>query len=265
MAKKMPDMYERKSNIKYDFEDIALKDTSKSTTKKTSNIHEKHRERVRMRFLKDGLDSFADHNVLELLLFYAIPVKDTNGLAHDLINTFGSLSGVFDARIEDLCKVKGVGEKTAVLIKMIPQLFRKYETDKLKVNDVSLNTAELVAKYASKHFKGLTEERLYLMCLDVSCNLLDMIQISSGTMSSTPINMRLIAETAYASNAASLILVHNHPSGIVAPSRKDIEATVKIATLTDEIGLRLSDHIIIGKGDDYFSFRKSDKWKHIFK
>lgn len=265
MARKMPDMYERKSNIKYDFEDIALKDSSKIIKKKTDNVHEKHRERVRARFLREGLDNFADHNALELLLFYAIPVKDTNGLAHDLINTFGSLSAVFDARIEDLCKVNGVGEKTAILIKMIPQLFRKYETDKLKANNVALNSAELVAKYASKHFKGLTEERLYLMCLDATCNLLDFVQISSGTVKSTPLNVRLIAEKAYETNAASLILVHNHPSGITAPSKKDIDATINIANLTDAIGLHLSDHIIIGKGDDYFSFRKSEKWKHIFK
>lgn len=261
---KVPDMYERKSNPKLNFEDVAVKGTSKPR-KKPDNKHEKHRERVRERFIKDGLDGFADHNVLEMLLFYAIPVKDTNELAHDLLNTFGSLSAVFDARLEDLVKVKGVGEKTAVLIKMIPQLFRKYETDKLKTNAVSLNSAELIAKYASKYFKGLTEERLYVMCLDSVCNLLDMVHISSGTSKSTPINMRLIVETAFRADASSIILVHNHPSGITAPSKKDIDVTMSISNLAESIGLRLSDHIIIGNGDDYFSFRKSEKWKYIFK
>lgn len=264
MARKIPDMYERKNNIKYDFENIALKDSPKVSKRKKENIHDGHRNRVRERFLKEGLDGFADHNALEMLLFYAIPRGDTNDLAHVLIDTFGSLSAVFDARVEDLCKVNGIGEKTAVLIKLVPQLFRKYETDKLKVNDVALNNAKLVAKYASKHFKGLMEERLYLMCLDSACNLLNFVQISSGTLNATPINVRLIAETAYMSNAASLILVHNHPSGITAPSKKDIDATVKIVTLTNDIGLRLSDHIIIGNGDDYFSFRTSEKWKYLF-
>lgn len=265
MSKKFPDMYERKDNIKYKFEDIALKDNTKNVRKNTDNVHKDHRERVRARFLRDGLDNFDDHNALELLLFYAIPVKDTNTLAHNLINNFGSLSAVFDARIEDLVKVDGVGEKTAVLIKMIPQLFRKYETDKLKSSAVSLNSAELIAKYASKYFKGLTEERLYVMCLDSMCNLLDMVHISSGTSKSTPINMRLIVETAFKVNASCIILVHNHPSGITAPSKKDIDVTMSISNLAESIGLRLSDHIIIGNGDDYFSFRKSEKWKYIFK
>lgn len=260
---KVPDMYERKSNPKLNFEDVAIKGTP-NPRKKPENIHEKHRERVRERFLKDGLDNFADHNVLEMLLFYAIPVKDTNELAHDLLNTFGSLSAVFDARVGDLMKVKGIGKNTAVLIKMIPQLFRRYETDKLKTGNIMLNSAELVAKYASKLFKGLTEENLYAIFLDTSCNLLDTVKISSGTKNTTAVNMRKIAESAFSVNATNLILVHNHPSGITAPSRKDVDVTINIANMAETIDLKLNDHIIIGNGDDYFSFRKSDKWKHIF-
>ena len=95
--------------------------------KENKNIHEGHRDRLRKRFLDEGLDNFHDHNVLELLLFYSIPRKDTNEEAHNLIDTFGSLSGVFNASHEDLCKVKGIGENTATLIKMMPELFKKYE------------------------------------------------------------------------------------------------------------------------------------------
>lgn len=230
----------------------------------TDNPHSGHRDRVRERFLKEGLDNFDDHNVLELLLFYSIPQKDTNEIAHNLVNTFGSISGVFDAKLEDLCKVKGITQRTAVLIKMIPQLFKKYETDKLNKDDAVLNTVDLVAEYISKFYKGVTEERLYLLCLDTNCRLLSCNMISTGTVNATQINNRKIIETAYSVNATNIILVHNHPSGIVAPSKKDVDTTIAIANLMSSIGLRLSDHIIIGNGNDYFSFRKSDKWNGIF-
>ncbi len=258
-------MYERKKNEKYNFEDIAIKDYSKNMNKNVDNVHIDHRERVRNRFLKEGLDKFEEHNVLEMLLFYAIPRKDTNDLAHELVNKFGSLSGVFDAKFEDLCKVKGVGKNTAVLIKMMPQLFRKYETSKLKTEDIPLNSAELVAKYASKHYKGVTQEQLYLMCLDPVCNLISFTKISEGTTKKTSIDLRLISQTLLDSNASSAILVHNHPSGITAPSRADVDATTDIANFMERIGVNLSDHIIIGHGDDFFSFRRSDKWRGIFR
>ena len=139
--------------------------------KKKENPHIGHRQRMRERFLNESIENFASHEALEILLFYAIPRGNTNDIAHALIDRFGSLSAVFDARIEDLCQVDGIGESSAILIKMMPQLFRKYETDKLKERDMALNSAELVAKYASKYFIGYTEERLYLMCLDSMCNL----------------------------------------------------------------------------------------------
>lgn len=264
MPRRIPDMYEKKNRVKYDFESVALKEAPKPSKKKKENPHIGHRSRVRERFLKEGLENFADHNVLEMLLFYAIPRGDTNDVAHALIDRFGSLSAVFDARIEDLCQVDGIGESSAILIKMMPQLFRKYETDKLKERDTVLNSAELVAKYASKHFKGYTEERLYLMCLDSMCNLLCFKEISNGNMNRTPVDLGLIAKIAFENKATNLILVHNHPSGIMAPSKADVDVTTKVEQMIHDLGMRLSDHIIIGNGDDYFSFRKSEKYKYIF-
>jgi DNA repair protein RadC len=230
----------------------------------TKNVHEGHRERLRQRFLKDGLESFEPHNVLELLLFFSIPMKDTNEEAHSLINTFGSLSSVFDASFDELCKVKGIGEKTATLIKLMPELFKKYEVDKVNNEEIVLNTCELVAKYVSKYFKGVTEEQLYLLCLDSSLRVLCFEQISTGVVNAAPINNRKIVELAYKYNASSIILVHNHPSGVVAPSRADINATISMAELLNSLGMKLNDHIIIGNGDDFFSFRRSEKWRGLF-
>lgn len=259
-------MYENRKGKKLGVEGNIIKTPAKPKHKaNTDSVHAGHRKRLRARFLKEGIENFEDHNILELLMFYSISRKDTNEEAHALINEFGSLSNVFDASYEDLCQVKGIGERTAMLIKLMPALFRKYETDKLNKNDVILNSAELVAKYTSKYFKGLTEERLYLLCLDSNAEVISFDLISSGNINSTPLNNRLITEKSFNSKAASIILIHNHPSGITAPSRMDIDATREIAYAMELIGLRLSDHIIIGHGDDFFSFRRSQKFKDIFK
>ena len=232
--------------------------------KKPKNVHEGHRERLRQRFLSEGLDSFQDHNVLELLLFYSVPLKDTNEEAHALIDTFGSLSGVFDASFEDLCNVKGIGERSATLIKMMPALFKKYEVDKINNDDIVLDRSKKVAEYVSPYFKGVTNERMYVLCLNSNCNVLNFTQVSEGVANSTPLNTRKIVETALNCNAASVILVHNHPSGVVAPSRNDIDATIGMVNLLQKVGLKLNDHIIIGNGSDFFSFRTSDKYKYVF-
>ncbi len=264
MPRRIPDVYEKKNRVKYDFESIALKDAPKPSKKKKENSHEGHRQRMRERFLSESIENFQPHEALEILLFYAIPRGNTNDIAHELIRRFGSLSAVFDAKIEDLCEVDGVGERSAILIKMMPQLFRKYEIDRLKERDIVLNSAELVAKYASKYFKGYTEERLYLMCFDSMCNLLCIKEISNGNMKRTPVDLGLIAKIAFENEATSLILVHNHPSGIMAPSKADVDVTTKVEQMVHDLGMRLSDHIILGNGDDYFSFRKSEKYKYIF-
>ncbi len=263
MANKATDMYENRKREKLSVEGNVLK-KPRSPKKAPKNPHEKHRERVRENFMKNGLETFQPHNMLELLLFFSIPVKDTNEIAHNLINRFGSLSEVFDADYEKLLEVDGVGERSAMLIKLVPELFREYEKDKLNDKDVRLNSSELVAEYMSRYFKGLTEERLYLLCLDKNCKVLSVDLISEGTINATMINNRKIVESAILSKAASVILIHNHPSGVTAPSKNDINVTIDMADMLKSVGIRFSDHIIIGYGDDFFSFRASQKWKYIF-
>lgn len=265
MAKKVVTMYENRKRERYGVEGNVIREANeKKHTSESENVHSGHRSRLRERFLKEGLDNFEKHNALELLLFYSIPQKDTNKLAHKLIDTFGSLSEVFDASYDDLCSVKGVGPNTATLIKLMPELFRKYEVDKLNKESVFLNDSELAAEYACKFFKGMTEEKLYLICLDSRCRLISFDLMSEGTMKSTPLNARLIIETAFKNKATSLILVHNHPTGITAPSKSDVNATANLAYVLKQSGLRLDDHIIVGHGNDYFSFRKSKKYQDMF-
>ena len=134
----------------------------------------------------------------------------------------------------------------------------------VKNDDVILDKSELIAKYVSSYFKCLTTEKMYLLCLDSACRVISFNLISEGTVNAAPLNIRKIMELSIKNDAAQLILVHNHPSGIVAPSRNDVDATMGIQNIMTKMGMKLSDHIIVGHGDDFFSFRKSDKWKYIF-
>lgn len=235
------------------------------TAEKENNVHKGHRERLRHRFLSSGLNDFQDHNVLELLLFYSVPMKDTNEEAHRLIDKFGSLSSVFDASYDELCSVKGIGERSAALIKLMPELFRKYEIDKVKNQEIILNNTESVAKYVSSAFKGLSTEMLYLLCLDSSCHVLSFVPVSEGNISVAPLSVRKIMEIAFKSNASSVILVHNHPSGCAAPSREDIDVTIHLFDILSKVKIKLNDHIIVCDGNEYFSFRKSEKWGKMFR
>lgn len=264
MARQAPDMYENRKREKLSVEgNITKIPDGKINEKVPKNVHQGHRERLRETFLQGGLKNFQDHNVLELLLFYSIPMKDTNEEAHALMNRFGSLSAVFDADFDELCKVKGVSTRSATLIKLIPELFRKYEMDKLNDDEMHLNSAELIAEFASKYFKGINHEQLYVLCLDKNCKKLSFDLISEGTVNATMLNNRKIVECAVSSKAASIVLVHNHPSGVTAPSSMDISATAAIVNAMDTVGIRVNDHIIIGHCGEYFSFRNNRKWKQI--
>ncbi len=230
----------------------------------SANIHSGHRSRLRERFLNEGLENFDSHTILELLLFYSIPQKDTNVEAHALINAFGSLSGVFEATYDQLLQVKGIGENTATFIKLMPEIFRQYEIDKLSREPVSMALASQVAEYISKYYIGETEEKIYLLCLDSALNLISVDLIGEGNVDSVSLNNRHIIEIAYNNRAKSLILVHNHPTGITAPSSADVTATNSLAYLTKSTELHLYDHIIMGHGNDYFSFRESTKYRKMF-
>lgn len=238
---------------------------SENPKNKPKNVHAGHRQRLRTRFVENGLDSFEDHNALELFLFYAIPNRDVNGLAHDLINEFGSLSAVFDARYEDLCKVKGISEYSASLIKLLPAMARRYEQGKVSANDIIYDEPAKIAEYMSGVYFGVTREEFYVICLDSACRLLKCVKLGSGEVDKVSVSYRNMAEQVFSTNAANVIVVHNHVSGIVAPSSQDIVFTSNLISAMKGVGIRISDHIIMGSGKEYFSMRRSKKWGSIFK
>ncbi len=217
--------------------------------------HRGHRARLKDRFLSEGLEHFADHNTLELLLFYAIPQKDTNALAHALIAKFGSLSGVFDASYEELLKVSGVGENVATLIKLIPQMSRRYQISR-QSPDMTLNTVEKAGTFLLPRFIGARVEIVLLLCLDGRKRLLSCEQVGEGTVSIAQTQTRRVVELALAHNAASVILAHNHLSGNALPSQEDQITTLKLRAALEGVGVALDDHIIVAD-DDFVSLAQS--------
>ncbi len=219
-------------------------------TNDKTNVHEGHRQRLKNRFLGTGFESFETHNILEMLLFYSVPRKDTNDLGHELLNRFGSLKGVFDAPVEELIKVKGITENSAVLIKMIPAIAREYLVDKHS-EDRIYDTAEKVASYFLDKYFGETKEIVYAMLLSSNFELISVIPVSSGTVTTVQVHPRQIADLVVMHNASMVILAHNHPNGNVCPSMDDIETTTSLLNAFIPIDITLLEHFVIA-GDEYY-------------
>ena len=217
-------------------------------------LHDGHRQRLIQRFLEEDLDNFEPHNVLELLLFYAIPRKDTNELAHVLMDTFGSLKGVFDAPYEELIKVTGIGPNTAALLKLVPSLTRTYYSS--DASSIILDTSEKSGEYFLPYYIGQTEEVVRLACLDAGGKVISNQILHRGSANAAEVNMRKIVNIALRNNAMGVILAHNHPGGLPLPSEEDVATTKSIREALMPMGILLMDHIIVA-GQDYVSMARS--------
>lgn len=218
------------------------------------SVHDGHRERVKKKFLENGLDSFHEHEVLELLLFFALPRGDTNPIAHRLINTFGSLSAVLDAPYEELLKVSGVGQNAAAMICMMPQLCRRYRCDLEK--EPRINSTEKAGRFLVPQFIGRRNETVIMVCVDNQCRVLSCQVLFEGSVNSTHVHVRKIIEAALKYNACGVVIAHNHPGGIPLPSREDILTTGKIRSALEAVDIELIDHIIVA-GEDFTSLSDS--------
>jgi DNA repair protein RadC len=225
-------------------------------------LHEGHRTRLKERFLRDGLDNFEKHEVLEILLYYVIPRKNTNDIAHRLLDAFGSLSSVFDAPIEALSKIEGVGRNSATLIKLLPELSRRYLDDKYN-SQSKIITNEIAGQIFVNKFIGRINEHVILMLLDSKRKLLFCGVVSEGTVNAADIYVKKIVELALRYNASTAIVSHNHPSGIAMPSKEDILTTIEIKKTLDFVNIKLIDHIIVAD-NDYVSLADSKLEDLIF-
>lgn len=219
------------------------------------NIHQGHRDKMRQRFLVTGLRGFADHEALELLLYYALPRQDTNQLAHELMNRYRTLSAVLHAPIEDLRQVDGIGECAAILLKLVSELVQKARVQDLS-RELICDSSERVGEYLLECFDGARNEQIFELCLDKKGKLLTSRQLTEGGANFAELDIRKVVENALLSSASAVILSHNHPSGIALPSQADYVATEQAYWALKAVGIALVDHIIVAD-DDFVSFADS--------
>lgn len=218
------------------------------------SIHDGHRQRLKERFLNEGLDHFEQVQVLELLLFYCIPRQNTNLIAHALLDRFGSVLQVLDAPLAQLEKVPGMGKSSALFLSLISSVWRY--TDLKKPKDEMLLTTEQYADFLLPHFAKCRNEVVYMLCMDAKRKVLSCREVGEGSVNSAAVPIRRIVEMALADNATFVVLAHNHPSGVAIPSGEDQLTTRHLATALSLVDIELIDHIVIAH-DDYVSLRQS--------
>ncbi len=219
-------------------------------------MHEDHRKRVRSRFLAEGLDRFEPHNILEFLLFYSIPRQDTNETAHLLLDKFGSLRAVFEADLDDLTSTPGVGENSAVLLKLIPQLARRYFLDCNSGEKFCPGRTD-AARYLIPFFAGRTVETVYLLLLSGSFEVLGCELIFEGSVNSAHLTSRALIERAISKHASMVVLAHNHPGGVAVASSDDISTTHAMIQAFSLVDVVMIDHFVIS-GEQFRSVLKPD-------
>ncbi len=220
-----------------------------------SSVHKGHRKTLKKKFIENGLDVFEPHEALELYLYYAIPRKDTNPLAHKLIDRFVTLAGVCDAPIDELMEDFGLTENTAVLLKLLPEMARLYNESKL-LNDnvIDLDT---IGDLIKSKFIGRTEEVVVLLLGDAKGKIIFFDVVAKGSVNSSDMPIRKIVDLAIRHNARLAFIAHNHPSGNALPSKNDLATTDALKFTLNTVGVRLFDHFIV-TDDDYVSLRESE-------
>ena len=218
-------------------------------------VHDGHRERMRERFLQHGLENFNEIEALEFLLFYAIPQRDTNPLAHALLDRFGTLSDVLNATEQQLCEVAGVGARTAALLMLIPQMYRLSEVKKAQRIGQINSTGDAIS-FFRPYFEGKKDEMLMLACLDSTGKVISAEIMSTGVVNGVRFDKRQLIETALKRKASAVMIAHNHPDGQPYPSHEDDEATTELYHALRTFDIMLYDHVILA-GEKEYSYRRN--------
>lgn len=219
--------------------------------------HAGHRQRLRQRFLKTGLDGFADYEVVELILTLAVPRTDVKQPAKELIKRFGNLRGILDAPIEALRRVDGVGEVTPVALKIIRAAATLYLQQSAEAVE-SLADSQRLAEFWRMRIGSLANEVFQVAYLDSGYRLLrdGVEELEQGTVDRAAVYPRRVIESALRRGAAAIVLAHNHPNGNVAPSEHDKLLTRAIVLAAETVHLKVLDHLVVST-DEAFSFRKA--------
>lgn len=214
------------------------------------NLHKNHRQRMFDRYAQDGFSNFEDHEILEMLLYFSIPRRNTNDIGHALLNEFGSFKAVMDADYEMLMRVDGVGPYAAFLIKLISEAARRYALSALKPEKRYTEIGQ-IALMLHRMYIGVTREQLYMLLFNNRMNLLDRVLVSEGGVTSTNIPLNKVNDLIVKKKAAAIILVHNHPDGLAVPSQNDLDVTDAVRQLLEAIDITLVEHLIIADNRFY--------------
>lgn len=220
------------------------------------SLHKEHRKRLRRRFLENGLDGFEDHEALEMLLYYSIARKDTNEIAHLLLDEFGGLPQVLSAPPEQLQKIEGIGEYSAAYMSFINDFIRFVYSKKKEAEFTALQSLDDCGDYLYPRYLGRRNEVVYLLCLDGKCKVLGCKLVGEGSVNSAAVPIRKIVELALQLNASTVVLAHNHPNGVAVPSVEDLGTTRVLANALAAVDVILADHIIYAD-EEYISLRQS--------
>ncbi len=229
---------------------------------KKLNIHEGHRQRLKHAVDNDPeMDSFSEHQVLEYLLTFLIPRKDTNSIAHELIDTFGNLYGVLSATYDELYRVPNMTKSAAHLLPNITSIVRKAELSRIS-NKTRINNIDDAVALLRPYFINRNQERLYVVCLDINDRVMQVNCISEGLANFSTIDISKIMSIITRTKVSKIIMAHNHPAGTLMPSRDDIGCTSTLAITLNTVGTIIVDHIIFTT-DGYFSFYQHDMMNDI--
>lgn len=229
----------------------------------SESLHKNHRKRLRKELIEQSFDdNISDHKVMEALLFYGVPQKDTNNMAHELINKFGSIHGILEANPNDLFQVKGMTERAVTLIKLILPLSRRYHIDKYK-GRYKFNSVDEIGDYIKKKHYGYREEVFMVTTFTGEGAKISTDIINKGDMTSVAMSIKSIVQCVLKHNAPYAVISHNHVGGTALPSREDLEMTRTLNHTLHQMNVRLLDHIIVA-ADDYVSLAQSKEYRSIF-
>lgn len=221
------------------------------------HLHQGHRQRMRKRIAEQGFASLAEHEALEVLLYTTNPQKDTNALAHALLERFGSFAGVLEASEQELCTVEGIGPASARLLHLMPQVSQYYQSSRAG-GAPCLRTAQQAADYLMSRFQGADCEKALLVTLDRRSRVKGLFWLREGSGSRIQLEVKDVVEAAIRGGTESVLLCHNHPNGIALPSREDLLATENIVRALGLLHIQLRDHLILTESE-FFSMREEGR------
>ncbi len=229
--------------------------------RKNENPHKDHRLRMKRQFIRGGIDQFEKHQVLELLLFFAIPRRDTNLLAHDLIDHFGNLPSVLEADFEELCQIKGISEHSATFLVLCGELLSRYHKEKKQ--RVKFSSFDEIKDYLSGQLIHKKHETVLLMSLNNRRELINCSVVRTGTVNATETSARELVQVALRDRATAVVVAHNHPAGVALPSAEDMDATRNFVSAFRMMDIEVLDHVIVAQ-DGCFSMRESAYYAPLF-